>query len=212
MHCTLPIWRIKFILFLSYVLKRNSPLLKREANCAHYSSGIVERAKRERAWKSPHARKASMRRREREKWGTADKPQAFELMRCSHNAELWLALQWKSVNICQNAPALHAKQPREKKLVSGVSFTCNKLNIPRNLPMTRAMTAQWEKETHWMRSIELKGYTNFTLQNRSALNRERSQAWALSVVPHFSLSAPLLAFLAGVIFTRARISLALLSL
>ena len=78
--------------------------------------------------------------------------------------------------------------------------------------MTRAMTAQREKETHWMRSIELKGYTNFTLQNRSALNRERSQAWALSVVPHFSLSAPLLAFLAGVIFTRARISLALLSL
>ena len=63
-----------------------------------------------------------------------------------------------------------------------------------------------------MRSIELKGYTNFTLQNRSVLNREQSQAWALSVVPHFSLSAPLLAFLAGVIFTRARISLALLSL
>ena len=63
-----------------------------------------------------------------------------------------------------------------------------------------------------MRSIELKGYTKFTLQNRSALNHERSQAWALSVVPHFSLSAPRLAFLAGVIFMRARISLALLSL
>ena len=63
-----------------------------------------------------------------------------------------------------------------------------------------------------MRLIDLKGNTNFTLQNRSALNRERSQAWALSVVPHFSLSAPRLAFLAGVIFMRARISLALLSL
>ena len=30
----------------------------------------------------------------------------------------------------------------KKKIVSGVSFTCNKLNIPCNLPMTRAMTAQ----------------------------------------------------------------------
>ena len=63
-----------------------------------------------------------------------------------------------------------------------------------------------------MRSIDLKGYTNFTLQNQSVLNRERSKAWALSVVPHFSLSAPRLAFLAGVIFTHARVSLALLSL
>ena len=120
-----------------------------------------------------------------------------------------------SMEICQHL-SKRASSSREtaerKKLVSGVSFTCNKLNIPRNLPMTRAMIAQWEKETHWMRSIELKGYTNFTLQNRSTLNRERSQAWALSVVPHFSVSAPLLAFLAGVIFTRARISLALLSL
>ena len=31
----------------------------------HLSSGIVERAKRERAWKSPHARKGDMRRGER---------------------------------------------------------------------------------------------------------------------------------------------------
>ena len=33
--------------------------------------------------------------------------------------------------------------------------------------MTRAMTAQWEKETHWRRLIDFKGYTNFTLQNQS---------------------------------------------
>ena len=46
-------------------------------------------------------------------------------MRCSHNAKLWLALPWKSVNIFHNAPALHAKQPR-RKLVSRFSFTCNK--------------------------------------------------------------------------------------
>ena len=31
----------------------------------HFSSGIVERVKRERAWKSPHARKGDMRRGER---------------------------------------------------------------------------------------------------------------------------------------------------
>ena len=29
---------------------------------------------------------------EREKWGTTDKIQAFDLMRCSHNAKLWLVL------------------------------------------------------------------------------------------------------------------------
>ena len=46
-------------------------------------------------------------------------------MRCSHNAKFWWARPWKFVNISQNAPALHAKQPRTK-LVSGFSFTCNK--------------------------------------------------------------------------------------
>ena len=36
----------------------------------HFSSGIVERAKRERAWKSPHARKGDTRRGERKNlWG-----------------------------------------------------------------------------------------------------------------------------------------------
>ena len=38
----------------------------------HFPSGIVERAKGERTWKSPNARKAT-RRGEREKWGTTDK-------------------------------------------------------------------------------------------------------------------------------------------
>ena len=32
--------------------------------------------------------------------------------------------------------------------------------------MTRAMAAQWEKESHWMR---FKSYTNFTLLNHSAM-------------------------------------------
>ena len=50
--------------------------------------------------------------------------------------------------------------------------------------------------------IDFKGYTNFTLQNQSAVN---VKAWALSAVPHFSLSLPRLAFLAwGDFRTRSR--------
>ena len=60
----------------------------------HFSSGIVEWAKRE-------ATREATRGWEREKWETTDKAQAFELMRCSHSAKLWLALPWKSV---KNAP------------------------------------------------------------------------------------------------------------
>ena len=39
--------------------------------------------------------------------------------------------------------------------------------------------------------MDLEGDTNFTLQNQ--VGREGSKAWALSVVPHFSLS-PFLAW------------------
>ena len=42
-----------------------------------FPSWIVDRVKRECAWKSPHARKAK-RGEEREKWGTKDKAQAFD--------------------------------------------------------------------------------------------------------------------------------------
>ena len=56
------------------------------------------------------------------------------------------------------------------------------------------MTAQREKESHWMRLIDLKDDKNFKLQNRS-VGREESKAWALSVAPHFSLSPSCLAFL-----------------
>ena len=44
-----------------------------------------------------------------------------------------------------------------------------------------------------MRLIDLEGDTNFTTQNQS-VGREGSKAWALSVVPHFSLSLPRVAF------------------
>ena len=56
------------------------------------------------------------------------------------------------------------------------------------------MTAQWEKESHWMGLIDWKDDKNFTLQNWW-VGREESKEWALSVVPNFSLSPPRRAFL-----------------
>ena len=52
-----------------------------------FPSGIVERAKRECAWKSPHVRKAR-RGAEREKLGTTDKAQAFDPSR-PHDFWVW---------------------------------------------------------------------------------------------------------------------------
>ena len=59
-----------------------------------------------------------------------------------------------------------------------------------------------------MRLINLEGDTNFTLQNQS----EGSKAWALSVVPHVSLYRCVSPFSRGEIFTRTRVSFALVSL
>ena len=107
----------------------------------HFFSGIVERAKRERAWKSPHARKAR-RVGEREK------------------VVCYLPTPLLSL-------FLQAKQPR-RKLVSGFSFTCNK-HPPQFTDDKSNDWAQWEKESHWMRLIDLEGDGNFTLQNQSAV-------------------------------------------
>ena len=54
-------WLIR-IRDLPYIV---SILFSRLRVVSHFSSGIVERAKHERAWKSPHARKGDMRRGER---------------------------------------------------------------------------------------------------------------------------------------------------
>ena len=56
--------------------RTTQPGYRRLRVAPHFSSGIVERAKHKRAWKSPHARKAR-RGGEREKWKTTDKVQAF---------------------------------------------------------------------------------------------------------------------------------------
>ena len=78
------------------------------------------------------------------------------------------------------------------RTVIGSSMTiCQQLSKMRQL----LMRAQWEKESHWMHLIDLKDDKNFTLQNQW-VGREESKAWALSVVPNFSLNSPLrLAFL-----------------
>ena len=39
--------------------------------------------------------------------------------------------------------------------------------------MTKAMTAQCEKESHWMRLIDFEGDTNLTLQNQSAVKGQK---------------------------------------
>ena len=54
--------------------------------------------------------------------------------------------------------------------------------------------------------IDLEG--GYELHTPKSVSREESKAWALSVLPHFSLSPP--PFLRRVIFTRTHVSLALL--
>ena len=125
---------------------------------------------RVRVLKSPYARKASTRQGERKMRDYWQSPSFWTYA---------LLLQRKtligsSMEICQHLskrPSFTRNSP-EKKLVSGFSNLFLAINIPRNLPMTRAMRAQWEKETHWMCLIHFKGYTNFTLQNQSAVKRQ----------------------------------------
>ena len=82
-------------------------------------------------------------------------------------------LAWVKALCCLRSQVLHTKQP--------FSFDCNK--YPHSLPMTRAMTAQWRKESHWIG----RGYE---LHTPKSVGCEGSKAWALSVVPHFCLSPP----------------------
>ena len=79
-----------------------------------------------------------------------------------------------------------------------------------SLPMTRAITAQCKKESHWRCLIDLKGDKNFTLQNQLALKGQKLGLCLQSLIflsPHrFS------PFSRRVIFMGAHISLALLFL
>ena len=63
---------------ISWELKTKNTLKTRLRVVPHFSSGIVERAKRERTWKSPHARKASTVGREKNE-GLQTKPKLLTL-------------------------------------------------------------------------------------------------------------------------------------
>ena len=54
-----------------------------------------------------------------------------------------------------------------------LGFCLLAINIPRSLLMTKVITAEWEKESRWIRSMYLKGYTNFTLQNQSTVKGQK---------------------------------------
>ena len=72
------------------------------------------------------------------------------------------------------------------------------------------MTAQWGKESHCMRLIDLEGDTNFALQIGRPW-RVKSLGFVCSP-SFFSLPAACRIFSRGVIFTHAGVSLALQSL
>ena len=112
---------------------------------------------------------------------------------------------------CLHYQVLHPKQPW-RKLVSGFSFACNK--YPLQFTMTRAMTAQWRKESHWMCFIIFLLIWKGIQTSHSKISRPwRVKSLGFVCSPSFfSLPAACCLFLRGVIFTSARISLALLSL
>ena len=116
-------------------------------------------------------------------------------------------LAWVKVVCYLHYQVLHAKQPW-RKLVSGFSFACNKYPL--------LFTDDKSNDSSMREGIQLdalnwfgRGYELHTLKS---VGREGSKAWALSVVPHFSLSPPRHLFFDGLIFMRARLLLALLSL
>ena len=63
-HHQVKLWRLNIVNFLR-AQSTNIHQYNRLRVVPHFSSGIVERAKRERAWKSPHARKGDTQRGER---------------------------------------------------------------------------------------------------------------------------------------------------
>ena len=62
-----------------------------------------------------------------------------------------------------------------------LGFLLLAINIPCSLLMTKAITAEWEEESHRMHLIILFERL-YKLQTPKSVNRERSKAWPLSVV------------------------------
>ena len=100
-------------------------------------------------------------------------------------------LAWVKVVGCLHYQVFHAKQPW-RKLVSGFSFACNKY--------PPQFTDDKSNDSSMREGIPLDALNwfgrGYELHTPKSVGREGSKAWALSVVPHFSLSPPRLAFLA----------------
>ena len=91
-----------------------------------------------------------------------------------------------------------ARNSREE-FVSGSSFTCNK--YPLQFPDDKGNDSSMREgipldALNWVR-------TWYDLHTPKSVGREGSKAWALSVVPHFSLSPPCVAFSRVGWFSRA---------
>ena len=93
---------------------------------------------------------------------------------------------------------LHAKQPW-RKLVSGFSFAC--------LQYLPQFTDDKSNDSSMREGIPLDALNwfgrGYELHTPKSVGREGSKAWALSVVPHFSLSPPRVAFSCVGWFSRA---------
>ena len=90
---------------------------------------------------------------------------------------------------CLHYQVLHVKQPL-RKLVSGFSFACNKYPLQ--------FTDDKSNDSSIREGIPLDALNRFgrghELHTPKSVGREGSKGWALSVVPHFSLSPPRVAF------------------
>ena len=93
---------------------------------------------------------------------------------------------------------LHAKQPW-RKLVSGFPFAC--------LQYLPQFTDDKSNDSSMREGIPLDALNwfgrGYELHTPKSVGREGSKAWALSVVPHFSLSPPRVAFSRVGWFSRA---------
>ena len=98
-------------------------------------------------------------------------------------------LAWVKVVCCLHYQVLHAKQPW-RKLVSGFSFACNKY--------PPQFTDDKSNDSSIREGIPLDALNwfgrGYELHTPKSVGREGSKAWALSVVPHFSLFPPRAAF------------------
>ena len=107
-------------------------------------------------------------------------------------------LAWVKVVSCLHYQVLHAKQP-SRKLVSGFSFACNKY--------PPQFTDDKSNDSSMREGIPLDALNwfgrGYELHTPKSVGREGSKAWALSVVPHFSLSPPRVAFSRVGWFSRA---------